>query len=211
MAISQEMMEQFVKLGDKKEVVTINGINYIGQKFITKGILLAKKGDNGQIYYVSESGLGLYLGQDNTKGHQFLSLYAKYDRDDFDLYINTIKDSKGNIIFKNEDYPAIKQRAYEKARIYKHNDNCLSAQGKQLLKLIGKPVQLCLPESFSNLKMKKVSIKAIICNQPNHDTIEFTDGFLHLSYPSYGCRVSLDEDAMAKLQATEAEEEIENE
>ena len=120
-----------------------------------------------------------------------------------------LADTKGKIVFENEDYDKIKKHTSEKAVHYKHSDNCLSAKSKKLLKLIGKPINLTLPKSLTNVELKQLVIKSI-CYQPYHDTIELTTGFLHFSYPIDYCKIVLDKIAQNKLKISTYGNEEEN-
>ena len=145
MVFSEEEKKKFAKLAEDKTVVIVTGINYIGQPFETRGIILNDKTPKGKYAYIGDDTIGLYVGQNKrqSSSKMFVPLKIRLDkslmRENF--YLATIRESKTDkVIYENGDFDAIDYLMRTDGMIaWGHEDCVLSTYARTVKGLIGKP------------------------------------------------------------------------
>lgn len=202
MELTNENIELFVKLGDKSEVLTITGINGYNQAFETKGILLAKKED-GKLYYMNNHCFAFYLGQNNIHYDDilnFITIHTEFDNRSMSvpLYVNEIKNSNGEIVFKNEDFNYIAdavEGVLEEERAQGNYYGEISALAQSFTSLIGKPVKVYQGKDEQNLALKGIK------HYKTGDSLDLSSGTHYHGMPLCYTHLELDQDAVDKIEA----------
>lgn len=197
MKLTKEVISKFIELAENKEVVTVKGVNGLGQQFETKGLLLAKyKGD--VLYYANNHCFALDLGQSTEDGKyiNFVSVYTEFDDDPDVLIALNLLDSSGEAVFINEDAEKIEKSTKSLAKKYNSEFKHLTRNGKVAVSYIAKPVIVT-----TGTREDKVAIKNVCHIANGSDALSCTTGFVMLSLPLYeGSEIRLDQDAIKKLE-----------
>lgn len=202
MLIDKQTTEQFVELGKNSEVLTITGINGYNQAFETKGVLLAKQKD-GKVYYMNDHCFALYLGQNNINYDDvlnFITLHTVFDNSSMSvpLYVNEIKNSNGEVVFKNEDFIYIAQAIEGELKEDRQQGNYygnISDLAQSFTSLIGKPVKVYQGKDEENLALKGIK------HYTNGDCLDLSSGTHYHGMPLYYTHLELDQDAVDKIDA----------
>ena len=202
MELTNENIELFIELGEKTEVLTITGINGYNQAFETKGVLLAKKKD-GKLYYMNDHCFALYLGQNNIHYDDilnFITIHTEFDNSSMSvpLYVNEIKNSKGEVVFKNEDFSYIAQAVEGELKEEREQGNYygdISSLALSFTSLIGKPVKVYQDKDEQNLALKGIK------HYKTGDSLDLSSGTHYHGMPLYYTHLELDQDAVDKIEA----------
>ena len=146
MVFSEEEKKKFAKLAEDKTVVIVTGVNYIGQPFETRGIILSDKTPKGKYAYIGDDSIGLYVGQNKrqSSSKMFVPLKTRLDkslmRENF--YLAMIRESKTDkVIYENEEFDSIDYlMRTDGMRAWGHESGALSLYARTVKDLIGKPV-----------------------------------------------------------------------
>lgn len=199
MEFSNEFLKRFSKTKtnrlDKDDILTIKGINYLGQNFITSGIPMGGR-------YIDSDSIGLYLGQidQGTKTNNYLTFFnTYYNSKSKRMYILSIEQN-GNIIYKNEDAEEIinQTKAYGANLL---SSNITISNVKEVSALVGKPALIQGKEPFAVKSIQQLTTSGKIKVEGTNGTFEVCHIINDLD--------QLKEDSTAIIKPNENAEEIE--
>lgn len=154
MKFTNEQMDLLKKCWENQEVVTIEGVNAFGQKFITQGRITTTDKDGAA---VSPDTIYVEFGKTKENPEKKRTIYfAPYNTEDdgigvFGLYIYKIRKENQEVIFENTEYRKLVTNLFKKA---KKEIKMLKKEGRMLEKndmdsvtqtlqyMIGRPVIL---------------------------------------------------------------------
>lgn len=157
MEFSNELIKTLLQ---KNITITIEGVNYLGQEFKTTGTPLGRG-------YIDTDSLGVYLGQRNPKNFNYLTFFGTYQGDGRHcMYINTITNSNGDVIYSNQDIEEIKvsTKNYASAMFAKSS---MTVENTDLENYIAKPVIIGTTQT---------TIKSVRKSPNGEYTLECSDG-----------------------------------
>lgn len=150
MEFSPQLIKTLIK--NKDQVLQIDGINYLGQEFSTKGKLLSNA-------HIDSDAIGLYIGQYARNGKpNYITLFNTYQSDGRKcLYINSIKNAEGDLVYLNEDYDLIWNNCTLYGDSLTNSSILLPEEMKDIEQLIAKPVILTT-DGYERTSVKSVQV-----------------------------------------------------
>ena len=145
MEFNKHDLNVFHNLADNRDIIVVEGKNGLGQKFKTIGCIMPDKNSFGEYIYIQEQGFALFQGEHNDKGEkQYCAFFIcpDYNKSTSDcLFVETIKNRDGSIIYKNPDFRRVQSFGlYNKITLPKEFDYTPSRIHNTLLMHIGKPM-----------------------------------------------------------------------
>ena len=145
MNFNQHDLKVFADKAEKREIVIVEGKNGLGQKFKTIGCFMPNRNTMGDFTYILNNSFGLFQGEYDQNGEKQYCTFlidpdAKNATKDC-LFVDTIKASNGQLIYKNPNYQRVLAFVlYNKIIQQKGYDYTPSQIHNNLLMHIGKPM-----------------------------------------------------------------------
>ena len=145
MKFNEHDLKVFSQIADNRDIVIVEGLNGIGQKFKTIGCFMPTKTAMNNYYYILEDGFALFQGQYDDKGEmQYCAFHINPNNQNVSkdcLFVDTIKTRDGRIIYKHPNFQKIRAyNLYNKLTRPNEYDYTSSRIHDTLLMHIGKPM-----------------------------------------------------------------------